>query len=109
MAQQDGTDRTDNCEYQEHRIYWCGIAITIRCCPNWLNTGWSHLEAQSSDLTRLPITETGYRSHFMPPEELAEWDDDPVSFVTDWLNHDAQLSAWQEHERANRQRSLFQD
>ena len=60
------------------RTDWNGIAIEIRWEPNWLNltsSGYdtAHLEIKSiaPDRAPLPITETGYRSHFTSPETVA--------------------------------------
>ena len=54
------------------RVEWSDISIEIRYEPNWLNLdiGYdtAHLAIVSiaPDRAPLPITETGYRSHFTP-------------------------------------------
>jgi len=53
----------------------------------------------------LPITTTGYRSHFLPAEELAT-EGGPVAFVTAWLDREANSKAWEKTEFAWRQLSL---
>ena len=50
--------------------------------------------------------ETGYRSHFISPAELALWDS-PEAFVIDWLNEFAKQPSWQAHRQQSRQLSLF--
>ncbi len=63
---------------------------------NWLNTDLDHIEIESTPRTRLPMTETGYRSHFIHPADLEEYSD-AADFVRYWLEAaapewDAQLS-----------------
>lgn len=87
----------------EHLIQWQGMAIQIRHVAGWA-AGYDHLEIRTiePDRAKLPITETGYRSHFLPGWELEE-QGGAVTFVTAWLEHAAQSTEWQ----AARQLSLF--
>ncbi len=78
------------------QIVWRGIEIEVRTEANWLGNDITHIEVQTTPRTPLPITETGYRSHFIDPQVLAEYDgvDD---FVHQWLEEaakgwDSQLS-----------------
>lgn len=96
-------------------IEWQGITIEIVYEPNWLN-----LSREDSDLTAahldirsiaperapLPITETGYRSHFLHPNEIAELGG-PVAYVEAWLNDMAQSADWAKQEARRRQLTLF--
>ncbi len=67
-----------------------------------------HIEIRSQDKRILPITETGYRSHFMNGSEaLAEFNHDPVEFVLWWLEEAAKDPNWKRREEADRQGSLF--
>lgn len=54
----------------------------------------------------LPITETGYRSHFLAPQEV-ERAGGPVAFVVAWLNEAARNKGWKETEEKVRQLNLF--
>lgn len=77
------------------RIIWRGLAVDVRHTPNWLNTHLDHIEIEAVPRTKLPITATGYRSHFIDPGDLAEYDG-PADFVRFWLDEaakdwDAQL------------------
>jgi hypothetical protein len=85
-------------------IQWQGIAVTIHVARNWLNTGFHHIEVQADQ--SLPITNTGYRSHFMPPAELDQWDT-VEAFVTDWLDDAALAKQWVDYLVAKRQLRLF--
>jgi phage head maturation protease len=67
-----------------------------------------HIEVRSQEKRILPITETGYRSHFMNgAEALAEFENDPVAFVMWWLDEAAQDPTWKRKEEEDRQGSLF--
>jgi hypothetical protein len=73
--------------------------------------GWfvtQHIEIRNEGKRMLPITETGYRSHFMNgAEALAAFNYDPVEFVLYWLDEAAKDPAWKRREEADRQGSLF--
>ena len=95
-------------EYQEYLLVWRGIAIKVRHCPSWLSSSAElpvqHIELYVEDREPLPITETGYKSHFLcGAGALTDYDDDPVAFVTAWLEHEAKTQSWS----AERQLSLF--
>ena len=100
-------------EYQISTANWRGIGLEIRHCPNWFSMpedGFvtQHIEIRSEGKRILPVTETGYRSHFMNgAEALAEFNYDPVEFVLFWLDEAAKDPAWKRREEADRQGSLF--
>ena len=54
----------------------------------------------------IPITETGYRSHFIDTLELIN-QGGVVTFVTAWLDREAKSKDWQNRELASRQLDLF--
>ena len=91
-----------------HHATWRGIGIEIRFERNWLGSPPSeyhpsHLEvcAVMPERAPLPITETGYRSHFLHPDPLDEAGG-PVAFVLAWLDAAAGDKSWQEREAAAR-------
>lgn len=94
------------------RTEWNGIVLEIRWEPNWLNinTGvdMAHLEIETIAPERapLPITETGYRSHFTAPESVAAYGG-PVSYVEAWLETESQAPDWRIVQQEQRQLSLF--
>jgi hypothetical protein len=92
--------------YIAHHITWRGMAITIRHATDWPIPEYDHIEVISENDQPLPITETGYRSHFIPSSLVAEHDN-AIAFVTAWLDHEAKSKAWQEQTEAGRQMSLF--
>jgi len=67
-----------------------------------------HIEIRSDGKVALPVTETGYRSHFMNgADALAEFDDDPMKFTLSWLDEAAKSKEWLDYVEASRQYSLF--
>lgn len=99
---------TGRCE--TYRMDWDGLAVSINWRPVWLglSAGYAiaHLEIIADNRAALPITETGYRSHFVQREEV-EVLGGPVAYARAWLDHEAQSSAWKAHRAASRQLSLF--
>lgn len=84
------------------------IKIRITHARDYLASGSDHLEILSLAPKKapLPITETGYRSHFMPPLELMNAGG-PVTFVTAWLEQEAKTKAWSKTATAKAQGDLF--
>jgi hypothetical protein len=90
---------------------WEGIPLLIRFCPDWLQSSRygldvAHVEVESKGRVALPITETGYRSHFTSGASV-EAEGGVLAYVRAWLDHEAQSSAWLEHCAQERQLSLF--
>jgi hypothetical protein len=54
----------------------------------------------------IPVTDTGYRSHFLAPG-VAERAGGPVAYVKAWLDEAAKCPAWQRKDFQSRQLSLF--
>lgn len=96
-------------EEQRYLIEWQGIEIEALYTPvKW--SAIAHLELKSINPPRapLPMTETGYRSHFNPIGTIeAEFDGDVVACVTQWLNEEAQSKEWKEYIRESKQGDLF--
>lgn len=96
---------------QEFRCIWhcegltIHIVITFRPC---YFTGYDHLEIRSIDPEHhpLPITETGYRSHFEPAGEIDRLGG-PVAVAQMLLDTAAQTTDWKEQMDRLRQPSLF--
>ncbi len=95
-------------EQQTHRFTWQGIEIEATYTP--LKWGViAHLEIRSiaPERARLPITETGYRSHFHQPGIVEAHGGDVVAQVTAWLNEEAAKPDWLAYVEATRQGELF--
>ena len=93
-------------------LHWQDINIEITYQPRWGNdsVGVSHLEVRSLNPERspLPITETGYRSHFFYSDEIYSVEE-IKGLVEDWLNKDTQQTTWKayQHEQKNQHFTLF--
>lgn len=104
-----------NASYDCMHIDWNGIRIEVRWCPNWLDFyerlyghALAHLEIESVDPAKapLPVTETGYRSHFTRPDVI-DAAGGPAEFVRAWLDEAAKDPEWLAAEAARKQLSLF--
>ena len=90
-----------------YEIIWQQIKIRITYHP----MRWSvidHLEIESIDPPHapLPITETGYRSHFENPAQVSALGG-PVNFVQGWLAEQEATPDWQDYLERSRQGELF--
>jgi len=102
-------------EVIEEGLIWNGTRIAVTYEPDWLRSSRGHPEYATSHLAiqsvepenePLPITETGYRSHFLPPG-IVEEQGGPAAYVRAWLDAEAQTSAWRKSWERRRQLLLF--
>ena len=102
-------------KYQTNHLNWNGISIQIRYCPDWsgiaaksYGQAFVHIEVESIEPARaaLPMTETGYKSHFTVIGDI-EAAGGAVNFVRTALDSAAQNPEWKELEAQSRQGSLF--
>lgn len=100
-------------EIATHRLTWRSIEIEVRYEAEWLSvpsTGFrtAHLELCSIRPERepLPVTETGYRSRFLPREDV-EAEGGPEAYVLAWLDYAAASPEWREQEATRQQLTLF--
>lgn len=95
---------------EHHTLLWRGIEVTVVFYPEYFGQGdWrhDHLEVMTAHPRRpLPMTETGYRSLFLPAGEIESLGG-PVAYVTRWLDHAARAKRWLAVEQDARQGSLF--
>lgn len=95
---------------QAYGFTWQGIEITVIYIPRrW--TVIDHLEIRSIEPqgAPLPITRTGYRSHFMQPGTIEAHGGDVVAQIIAWLEEEAAKPAWRAHVEASRQDDLFRN
>ncbi len=95
-----------NAGTETHAFDWQGIPLSVAACPDWLGTGYWHLEIRSVDRRPHPVSETGYRSHFVSGSVLDEWGGF-LPYVRAWLDAEGARPEWQAAERAHRQLTLF--
>jgi len=86
-------------------IVWRGTRIEITYVTGYFS-GMDHIEIHTENRMPIPITETGYKSHFFPTGGLGEFQT-TVDYVRAWLEHEAKSKAWNAQEFASRQLSLF--
>lgn len=94
-------------------IIWNEISIDITYNNDWSKAyreiqghSMAHLEIKSQNRQRLPITNTGYKSHFIVATEIEEYGG-AAQYVCAWLDHGAQSKKWKDYERKSKQLSLF--
>jgi hypothetical protein len=92
---------------------WNGIRLEVTFEPEWLSPrilgeDLAHLQVLSVEPMRapLPITETGYRSHFIAASAVLAAGG-PVAYVDVWLTAESEAPAWSEREQERRQLPLF--
>ena len=85
-------------------ITWDGIAVSISHTPDWLNPEFHHIELRADE--KLPVTETGYRSHFIHQDEIALFES-VTAFAEQWLDAAAKSPGWIKYKEESRQLSLF--
>ncbi|MEQ1711745.1 MAG: hypothetical protein ABL908_10120 [Hyphomicrobium sp.] len=85
------------------------VRVRITHSRDYLSMGHDHIEVDSIRPKKapLPITDTGYRSHFLNPLELAN-NGGPVTFVTAWLDREAKNPVWRKTQSQRAQGDLFQ-
>lgn len=85
---------------------WEGRAIRLSYHPRYLDM-FDHIEIRSVDGGPLPITETGYKSHFFGPVDPLLSNDEVVEMITRWLEKEAGSISWQNYLQQSKQLSLF--
>ena len=90
--------------YETLALVWDGRTITVSYQANWLNSGYWHLELRSEEM--LPVTETGYRSAFVPADVIADASAVEV-YILACLNKAADDPAWHRRVEESRQLKLF--
>jgi hypothetical protein len=91
--------------YETHQLHWRGKEIEIGYQPRSF-AGSAHLQIRTKHCQPLPITETGYRSHFTSAADV-EHLGGPAAYVEAWLNTMAETKAWKRAERDGVQLTLF--
>jgi hypothetical protein len=90
--------------YETHRLNWRGHRIEIAYDAASF-AGYAHLQIRSKHARPLPISETGYRSHFTHRLDVEHYGS-PTAYVEAWLNVMAETKAWKRAEREGVQLSL---
>ena len=87
---------------------WRGVRFRARFTADYLIDGCNHLEliVISPRGSVLPITETGYLSHFDTDASVTNASA-ALSFFLTWLDHEADSRRWRKFELKRAQLDLF--
>ena len=84
-------------------FFWNSLEIEIKYNPDYSEAtkkigGFclAHLQVASKDRVPLPMTETGYRSHFTAAKNIEDFAS-PIDFVKAWLAESEQNKEWKAH------------
>ena len=90
------------------RLVWRGIVCRVTHERDYISKGWSHIELRvvRPKGRPLPITDTGYRSHFLD-EDVLYAAGGPVSFFHAWLDREANTKAYRKALAKWQQLDLF--
>lgn len=109
---EQSSDHADKRHIITEALVWEGVTLSIAYESSWLamsdDYGPAHLEVHVIEPERapLPITETGYRSHFLA-RGLVEEAGGPVAYVRAWLDEAAREPEWKQAQGRRAQLSLF--
>lgn len=85
-------------------IVWQGINIQVNYNPEYFGCHTAHLELKASE--PLPMTETGYKSHFAPKEHFDGYNS-IIGYVEAWLDEESKKESWLAYTQAKQQMTLF--
>ena len=106
MARSPSSKRTSR-KSTTRRLVWRGIACRVRHTPQYFgDSDHVEIEVVSPKGAPLPITATGYRSHFLGADELTAAGG-PIAYLIAWLDREARSKYWSKTEFAWRQGDLF--
>ncbi len=95
----------ENCPIT-YQIVWEGVQVEITYCKRRWKSDFDHIELHVEEGCIIPVTETGYRSHFLPAGIVDSFDG-YEGFVRARLDHEAENSDWKKRKETARQMSLF--
>ena len=93
-------------EIRAFRLEWEGVTVFLKWEPDAHTGIISHLQIQSENCVRIPITETGYRSHFCHKEEIEEHGG-PVAYVRKRLEQESLTTERQNYRKKQGKQALF--
>lgn len=92
---------------ETYEFEWCGIRISLQHVHKYCGV-IEHLEIRAIDPEKapLPITETGYKSHFVDEASINRYSN-PQAYVLAWLDEASSRPEWQRQKEVSSQYSLF--
>lgn len=97
---------------EHYEVSWRGLRVLVAFEADAFGTSrdlcqFCHLELINALTGKaLPVSETGYRSHYIPVSEV-DAAGGPVKYATAWLDAASRSAAWKAIEREQRQGCLF--
>lgn len=96
---------------QTLKMIWQNIAIDIVYTPNrfpsYYKVHGTHLDHFAIAVAQpLPISETGFKSHFVLADYVCEYET-PLAYIEAWLGHAGGSKAWKKDCEKSRQLTLF--
>lgn len=90
------------------KFTWRGIEMSATHSPGYISEGWSHIEIRllKPKGRPLPITDTGYLSHFLDEADLKAAGG-AVAFFRAWLDREADSKAYRKALARWQQLDLF--
>lgn len=93
-------------EIRAFRLEWEGVTVFLKWEPDAHTGIISHLQIQSENCVRIPITETGYRSHFCHKADIEAYGG-PTAYVRKWLEHESRSKTRQSYLKQQGKQALF--
>lgn len=88
-------------------LIWNGIKIMVIHTPGYCkHMEIDHIELHAEDRQRLPVSETGYRSHFLHESQVEPYGS-ALAYVQAWLDNEAMKPEWRAYVENARQLNLF--
>jgi hypothetical protein len=109
------SSETEKRQIETETLEWQGVTITVSYDAQWCRVGKGKPSFAPAHLVLnvvaprgalLPVTDTGYRSHFLEAG-IVEEAGGPAAYVRAWLDQAAKTPAWHKREAAARQLDLF--
>lgn len=90
------------------RFTWNDIVLSVRHQQDYSSKGWDHIELRvvAPKGAILPITVTGYLSHFLTPADLKA-SGGPKAYFIECLERQSKSKKWKIEEFKSRQGDLF--
>jgi len=90
------------------KFTWRGIEMSATHTPDYISAGWSHIELRvvKPKGRPVPITDTGYLSHFLDEADLKAAGG-AVAFFRAWLDREADSKAYRKALARWQQLDLF--
>lgn len=108
MAQKKKSRQAPQRRSTTRRVIWRDVTCRVRHTRDYIFAGSDHVEVMvlSPKGALLPISATGYLSHFIDADELRSAGG-AVRFVVDWLDREANTARFRKADFKSRQLNLF--